>query len=230
MLTLGLLSGAVLIALVLGWWVLRRRTDLASMTSGRAGDEALDTLAAWPPEAALVMNTIERRAYQLLVRALPPEYIVLAQVPLARFLRVPSRHSYREWVRRVGRLIAGRRVFDNGAQVLAVVNLRPAPGKESARGRERHERMDRVLRKAGIRVTIWTEDALPHPDRVRETVLGPTKPQGLVTAPATPAAPPPKLAGMDDEQTEWRRADPVPSTFFDDLDSAPTPLAHPLRK
>ena len=47
----------------------------------------------------------ERRAYDLLRKALPG-YLVLAQVPLARFMRVPTRHSYAEWMQRVGSLSA----------------------------------------------------------------------------------------------------------------------------
>ena len=43
--------------------------------------ETLDTVQAWPPEAARVMTVQERQSYELLRRALPG-YMVLAQVPL----------------------------------------------------------------------------------------------------------------------------------------------------
>ena len=176
---------AALLAVLVAWWLWRRRrTASQAATDGRSRpDDSLDTLTGWPPEAARVMTTAERRAYQLLVRGLSPDHIVLAQVPLARFIRVPARHSYREWMRRVGRLNADLLVCDGGALVLAVVNIRPLPERQSEKSHQRHERMDRVLRKAGIRVTTWTEDALPHPDRVQELVLGPARPVGSVASP-----------------------------------------------
>jgi hypothetical protein len=58
---------------------------------GRSGARtALDTVAAWPPEAARILNVTERQAFDLLKRALPG-FMVLAQVPLSRFVRVPMR-------------------------------------------------------------------------------------------------------------------------------------------
>jgi DNA primase len=35
------------------------------------------------------------------LRALP-DHVVLSQVPLSRFIKVPKRHSYAEWLRRLG--------------------------------------------------------------------------------------------------------------------------------
>ena len=232
-----LVLAVVLLAGVLGWWIMRRRDSAPDVVESRRGqDEALDTLAAWPPEAARVMTLAERRAYQLLVNALPHDHIVLAQVPLARFLRVPTRHSYREWIRRVGRLNADLLVCGSSAQVLAVVNIRPAQGRDSDRGRQRHDRMDRVLRKAGIRVLIWDEDALPRPEQVLEMALGP-RPVG---APATASVPPEgarlgagTAASTQAEpalEAEGQDTEPVPSTFYDDLDSGPTPLARRPRE
>jgi hypothetical protein len=51
--------------------------------------ERMDTLAAWPPEATRVLRSSERVAFSTLKLALPG-YMILAQVPIARFLNVPS--------------------------------------------------------------------------------------------------------------------------------------------
>ena len=126
--------------------------------------ETLDTVQAWPPEAARVMTVQERQSYELLRRALPG-YMVLAQVPLSRFLRVPTRHSYAEWLQRVGSHSADLLVCDTGSRVLAVIDVRAED--ESARSRNRHERLGRVLRAAGIRVHVWREGHLPTPAEVR---------------------------------------------------------------
>lgn len=224
---------ALVVLLVIVWWWRRRG---GSDQPERAGaDDALDTVAAWPPEGVRVLTTPEQRAYQLLVRNLPPGYAVLAQVPLARFLRVPTRHSYREWIRRVGRLNADLLVCDSTFQVIAVVNVRAPLGKDSERGLERHKRMDRVLRKASIRVLNWQEDALPQASLVAELVFG-RAPAELSSAPMplAPAAAPTAARGTraapaddNDDFADERSGEPLPSTFFDDLDTKPAPLPRP---
>jgi hypothetical protein len=171
---------AALALLVLWWWLRRRGShdaepgELSGARDKRV--EALDTVTGWPPEPTRVLNHAERKAHALLVRAVP-ECLILAQVPLARFIRVPTRNSYHEWMRRVGQLCADLIVCDEGAQVLAVVEVRRDPSKASERSRKRHERMDRVLHQAGVRVLVWSEGALPAPEVVRELVL--SEPPGL---------------------------------------------------
>lgn len=231
------MSTPVLVALVVaiavlgigGWW-LRHRS--AAGAAGRPED-TLDTVAAWPPEVSRVLTTPEQRAYQLLVRNLPSGYAILAQVPLSRFLRVPTRHSYREWMRRVGRLNADLLVCDSTFQVLAVVNVRPAHGSDSQRGIERHARMDRVLRKAGVRVLNWREDALPDAALVEELVLGRAElaQREQATDAVRQAAGRHATAPGEAEATATEElaaaAEPLPSTFFDDLESRPVPLPRP---
>jgi hypothetical protein len=168
-------SVAIVVALLAGlaawWWMRSRSAAVEDDTGGRSQRvEALDTVTGWPPEATRVLTLQERKAYTMLVHALP-DHMVLAQVPIARFVRVPTRNSYHEWMRRVGQLCADLVVCDAGSQVIAVVELRRPPGKDADRTRKRHDRMDRVLRKAGVRVLVWNEEALPHPDAVREQVL-----------------------------------------------------------
>ncbi len=161
------------LAVVAGFWLWRRRGAVAEGDEGGSRPQrvdALDTVAAWPPEATRILTQQERRAYTLLSQALP-DYMVLAQVPVSRFIRVPTRNSYHEWMRRVGQLCADLVICDPASQVIAVVEVRRPPNKESERTRKRHHRMDRVLRKAGVRVIEWNEEALPHRDAVREQIV-----------------------------------------------------------
>ncbi|NBD20914.1 DUF2726 domain-containing protein [Aquabacterium fontiphilum] len=136
-----------------------------------AHDDALDTLAAWEPVATRVLKTPEREAYQVLRRALP-DHIILAQVPLARFIKVPTRNSYSEWLRRVGSLCADLVVCDMSSQVVAVVEVRPGAGGSKDNALKRQARMDKVLQAARIPVHVWLEGALPGPAVAREAILG----------------------------------------------------------
>lgn len=197
----------------------------------RSAREALDTVQDWPPEPARVMTTQERQCYELLRRALPG-YMVLAQVPLSRFLRVPTRHSYAEWLQRVGSYSADLLVCDTGSRVLAVIDVRPED--ESVRSRRRHERLGRVLRAAGIRVHVWREDRLPTPAEVRTALAhdlvrgnGPMQPVSSNSRPM-PLIPIPEAQELDallaDGDAAARDAgpEPVPSGFLDDFaDSRP---------
>jgi Protein of unknown function (DUF2726) len=199
--------------------------------NARDARDALDTVASWPPEAARILTIDERQAYDLLRRAMPG-FMVLAQVPLSRFIRVPPRHSYADWLQRVGSLSADLLLCDAGSRVLAVIDIRAA--EESVRGRRRHERMARVLSAAGIRVFTWREAALPAVAEVRH-ILAPligTAPAGVKPTPSRPMPLIP-VAEMAEILAEGDRAslvgaldpahEPVPSAFFDDMDPA-TPV------
>lgn len=134
-------------------------------------DEQLDTLMDWEPLSTRVLTTSERDAYHVLRKALP-DHMVLAQVPVARFIKVPTRNSYSEWLRRVGSLCADLVVCDASSQVVAVVEVRQPLSRENERAQRRHARMDRVLHGARIPVHVWLEGALPGPVVAREAILG----------------------------------------------------------
>ena len=95
--------------------LLRRRAAPAPTPTPqrkRARDD-LDTVAGLAARSRRALLTIGERAAptRCCVKALP-DYMVLAQVPLARFMRVPTRHSYAEWLKRVGHLSADLLVCD----------------------------------------------------------------------------------------------------------------------
>jgi hypothetical protein len=204
----------------------RQQSGLRRSSSHR---EALDTVQDWKPEAARVLTIAERRAYDLLHNALPG-FLVLAQVPLSRFVRVPTRHSHAEWMQRVGSLSADLLVCNGGSKVLAVIDIRPA--EQSERSRRRHERMARVLKAAGIEVQAWSEDRLPTAAEVRsllgsvlERSAGTASPQarpvGSRPMPLIPVAEMEELLMHGDAAAQDTSFEPVPSAFFDDFEPAP---------
>lgn len=228
-----IVGGIVALAgLVWMWWRRRApREDTSRRSKVRVAD-GLDTLMSWHPQATRIMTTSERKAYAALRGGLP-EHIILAQVPLARFLKVPTRHSYSEWLRRVGVMCADLVVCDSVSQVIAVVDIRPPESQENDRAKQRHVRMDRVLKAADIPLHVWREDALPNDIGARNAILKMPVPAGAKSS--TGSAPPkPTLvpagamakkavAVAEDDQSEQH--DPPSSTWFDDLDSARVPLA-----
>jgi Protein of unknown function (DUF2726) len=155
-LSMTLLTTATLLCLTLAWrhWP---RQGLRALLRRRRKD-SLDTVVAWHPEPARVLNIGELSALELARRAAPGA-LLLSQVPLSRFLRVPTRHSYGRWLARVGNLNADILVCDARTRVLAVIDVRCAHASE--RSLRRHGRMQRVLRAAGVQVLVWHEERLP---------------------------------------------------------------------
>lgn len=235
--TLLVVGALVLVAVLLWFWMRQRAAQAPSAASNRRGGkvrsmDGLDTLMSWAPQATRIMTTSERKAYAALRGGLP-EHIILAQVPLARFLKVPTRHSYSEWLRRVGVLCGDLVVCDSSSQVVAVVDIRAPESQENDRARQRHARMDRVLKAAEIPLHIWREDALPNATGARNAILGmPVEaPAGAMATASSGGRPPvavrpavsrePAVA-IDDDGMEQH--DPPSSTWFDEMDSASVPL------
>lgn len=235
-----LIVGALVLVVAL-FWLLKRQQAPKNRPEKRGKSRALDgadTLMHWHPQATRIMTTPERKAYAAL-RAGLPDHIILAQVPLARFLKVPTRHSYAEWLRRVGVLCADLVVCDSNSQVIAVVDIRVPESQENDRTKERHSRMDRVLKAAEIELHIWREDALPNSIGARNAIL-----KSSADAPATAAAtatsgqpssgplgptpvPSRQAATVAAGDDGFEQRDPPSSTWFDEFDSGNVPLSPP---
>jgi hypothetical protein len=215
------LAALLVSALLLTWLLARRR----SASAARNAEEPLDTVQAWPPQAVRVLTLPERRAYDTLRKALPGR-LVLAQVPLARFISVPTRNSYSDWLTRVGRLSADLLVCDHSSRVIAAIDIQGAD--ESARSQRRHARMAEVLRAAGIAVHHWNADALPSVSEARALfILDATEAaeELAMTAGGKALLPVPEmhelLAAGDQAAVATPQFDPVSSAYFDDLDAIP---------
>ncbi|HET9645748.1 MAG TPA: DUF2726 domain-containing protein [Burkholderiaceae bacterium] len=220
------LLSSLFFALVM--WIRRRS---AGANSRADAEQRLDVVEAWPPEAVRVMTAPERQALDLLRRALPG-YLVLSQVPLQRFIRVPTRHSYSLWLHKVGRQTADLLVCDFSSRVIAAIEIQPPQPTDASL--ERHKRKAQVLKAAGVAVFVWNEAALPSASKVRELFIAkldlndladadspaPTTPGAL--APASPATAMQELLEVGDA-IEYGQQEPVPSGFFDDLEAAVPP-------
>jgi len=221
MFDINFIAALTISALLLAWvWARRRATRPRGRS--RKAEEALDTVQSWTPQAVRVLTLPERQAYDLMRRAMPNR-LVLAQVPLARFISVPTRHSYSDWLTRVGRLTVDLLVCDKSSRVVAVVDMR-TPG-QSERSIRRHERMAQVLQAAGIRVLQWNAEALPSPAEVRalfreqgveveEEVIGPGG-RRMLPVPEMVEV----LSDGDQLALATPQFEPVSSDYFDDLDA-----------
>jgi hypothetical protein len=153
---------------VSAWWARvfrpRRKAHWLDQDPPPSSRAKNDTIAAWPPQAARVLTDAEAEALDLARRA-APRALVLAQVPLWRFVRVSSRQSYSRWLQRVGYINADLLVCDAQGTVLAVVDVHREPMSE--RSQRRHERLRRVLRATGTPVLTWQQERLPSMVKVR---------------------------------------------------------------
>jgi Protein of unknown function (DUF2726) len=218
----------VAILLLATMLMMRRRRGMPTRATVRR--DHLDSVADWPPTSVRVMTVAERQSYELLRKALPG-MMVLAQVPLSRFIRVPTRHSYSEWMQRVGSLSADLVLCDSGSKVLAVVDVRSVG--ETDRARKRHDRLARVLKQAGVKVYTWREDEVPSMAQLRALVGAELERQaGVVRAPASapttsrpmPLIPVPEIEEVlaaGDLASYDASMEPVPSGFYADMEATP---------
>ena len=186
---------ALACALPLVWWLARRGT--APQRPEQPADR-LDTLAGWPPETMRVLRSSERLAFSTLKLALPG-YMILAQVPIARFIAVPKRNSYAEWMRRIGSQCVDFIVCDVTSQVVAVVEIRPPPETISDKLRTRLERVARTLKATQIPLHVWNEERLPSIDAARDRILpdAPAVPANLARRSVAQAQALPELSGIE---------------------------------
>jgi hypothetical protein len=203
--------------------------------------EALDTIAGWPPQSVRVLTLEERHAYDILRLAMP-RHLVFAQVPLSRFISVPTENAYNVWLQRVGRLNVDLLITDASSRPIAVVEIRSV--SESSRSEHRHKRLSEVLQSAGIPVHVWREDKLPTPEEAARALRGELSALEQERNDAADSKDPyRKLATVDEkgrkslpvaqveellaagDERDFGGHDPVASTFFDEFDVLETRAA-----
>ena len=209
------LALAAALLLLLPLFVSHRRR----VSGRRAARPADSTAPRFEAQAVRVLTVAERQAHTLLRQALPG-YLVLAQVPVTRFLRVDARHS--NWLQQVNGLSADLLLCDSGSRVLLVVSVRSVMASQNSR--QRHDKMTRLLKAAGVKVLSWNEDALPDLAMIRAQVLplmvGKTapRPAGAVPSRAMPLIPVAEVLAEGDAEHDDASMEPVASTLFDEFE------------
>ena len=124
-----------------------------------------DTVIGWTPQSSRIFSNSERNAHELLVSALPG-YTILGQVPLSRFIKVTSRYSYSQWLKRVGNHCVDLIVADHLSRVVAVIEVRSehSPADHSS---QKKDRVVRVLEAARISVFEWIDGEFPSISQIR---------------------------------------------------------------
>ncbi len=214
-------AGAACLVLALLAWRLRRRrraakTGDSGATAARPEGQAL--LTRYHPNAVRVLTAAERTAFDLVRDALPG-HLVMAQVPLVRYLRVQDKRTEDDWLRGLSMLSADILVCDTTSRPLLAVDI--LPPKSGARSRERHERMRQLLEGVGIRVVVWQEGRLPDADQVRAQLY---ELMQLAGKPAPAAAAASRAAG-----SARRPVAPAPAPaqrIEPELGAVDTPAAH----
>ena len=207
------LIASVLLLLSMLW--MRRRAQ----SGNRPGkEESLDTIEAWPPQVVRVMTLPERKAYDALRRAMP-KHLILAQVPLQRFISVPTTNRYSMWLQRVGRHTVDFLVCDSSSRAIAAVEVRS--NDETPRAQARHARIDEVLKAAGLTVHVWNETALPTVAQVRQLFKNDELDLAVGPNGQLPVADMQELLTLGDAGDFGLAQDPVSSDYFDDLEAVP---------
>ncbi len=163
----------LLLAAGAAWWWWRHQRAAArvavatrialSSVQGPAADAA----SASHPQAALVLGSVERRAYRLLREAFPRAE-VLAHVQLLRFIRLPPRDQRESWLQGANELDVDLLLCDGRFRVLAAVDVRTR--RDTPSGKQRNEQMARVLQAASIPVHVWHEESLPSVVEIRNAI------------------------------------------------------------
>lgn len=222
-LTVAAVAAAACVALVLlalVAWRMRRRPRARpglgrSAPAARPEGQAL--LARYAPSAVRVLTASEREALDLVREALP-DHLVMAQVPLVRYLRVQDKQAEDDWLRGLSMLSADILVCDGTSRpLLAIDVLPPHPG---TRSRERHERMRELLEGVGIGMLVWHEGRLPPAANLRlllETAMQARRggTAGTVRPARAPGSPRRSAAARPGERIE-------PELGLDPQDYAPT--------
>lgn len=160
------MTGLLMAATTLLWCVRRRRIE---RTQAAAVAERLDTQLGWSPEATRILRGPERAAFGVLTAALP-DCLILAQVPVARFVKVPRRNSRVEWMRRLGSQCVDFAICDQSSRVIGVVEIRPPVSSMGDLLAKRVDRVERALEALSIPVHVWDESALPSPESARSSI------------------------------------------------------------
>jgi len=126
----------------------------------RARANGLPTAGTWPFSVRRPLTEPEQVLYYRLCKALP-DYMVLAQVGLSRFLAVRRGHDARGWYNRINRMSVDFLVCTRDAEVVAAIELDDASHQRPDRAGA-DDKKQTALRAAGVRLLRYNVSALPN--------------------------------------------------------------------
>ncbi|MBF4991342.1 DUF2726 domain-containing protein [Methylophilus sp. QUAN] len=126
----------------------------------------------WPFYAKKPLSPPEQILYFRLLEALP-DYIILAQVQLSRFLGVKKGHNYQSWSNRINRMSADFVICKKDASIVAVIELDDSTHQKL----DRHiadNKKDKALEAAAIKVVRWQAKSMPDLSEIKATFIAQT--------------------------------------------------------
>jgi very-short-patch-repair endonuclease len=151
-----LLLALVMIIAILGLLKVKSQGNLA-------GDDI------WPFYAKKPLSPPEQILYFRLVEALP-DYIVLAQVQLSRFLGVKHGHNYQSWSNRINRMSADFVICKKDASIVAVIELDDSTHQKLDR-QIADTKKDKALEAAAIKVVRWQAKSIPDLTEIKAAFI-----------------------------------------------------------
>lgn len=119
----------------------------------------------WPFVQQKPLTTVEQVLFHRLVQALP-QHIVLAQVPMSRFLRVRKGRPVQEWRNRISQKSVDFLVCKSDFTIVAAVELDDSTHSQIDR-EIADSTKNRALAAAGVPLVRWHVSALPDFDAIR---------------------------------------------------------------
>jgi len=127
-----------------------------------------EKLPSFPFYAKKPLTPVEQSLYYKLVNALP-EYVILSQVALSRFLGVKESANYMEWFNRINRMTVDFLVCKKDFSIVAAIELDDS-SHNSERRQETDDKKNQALRSAGIRIIRWNVKDVPDTNKIREEI------------------------------------------------------------
>ncbi len=124
--------------------------------------------SAWPFAVQTPLSQVEQILYYRLVQTLP-DLVVLAQVPLARFLRVKLGQTWREWHNRISQKSIDFLICDRDFAIIAAIELDDRTHERPGRAKPDATK-NRALAAAGIPLVRWRVTALPDAQTIRAAI------------------------------------------------------------
>lgn len=124
----------------------------------------------WPYYQKKVLSQPEQILFYRISNALP-EYIVLAQVQMSRFVDVKKSNNYQKWYNKINLLSVDYLICRKDFSIVAVVEL-----DDSSHSNEKRKlvdsKKDRVLETIGIKIVRWNVKLMPDDDTIKMVIDG----------------------------------------------------------